>query len=61
MIAERQTTLWLIVIYIVCVGPTWLILKVARQSNFVSPRDPSKFWTLRAPGPRTIAEMRRLG
>jgi hypothetical protein len=61
LIAERQTTLWLVLVYLGLIGPTWLFSRVVGKRFFAEPHPGAVYWQQRQPGPRTIAEMRRMG
>jgi hypothetical protein len=60
-IAQRQTTLWLGLIYLAVVGPTWLVSRLAGRRFFVEPGDPAGYWRPRPAAPRTLTELRRMG
>jgi hypothetical protein len=55
LIAERQTTLWLWIIYVGVVGPTWLAWRLVGHSEF------GGRWRARPKTPATLADLRRLG
>jgi hypothetical protein len=60
-LAERQAQLWLYLVYVGVVGPTWLVARLARRSLFPHARVDGSHWIERAPLQHSLAEMRRMG
>jgi hypothetical protein len=60
-IAERQTTLWLCLVYFLIVGPTWATARLAGKRFFPRPRPGASTWVDRPPAARTLADLRRMG
>lgn len=60
-LAERQVQLWLCLVYVGVVGPTWLVTRLARRSLFPRARANGSYWIARAPREHSLAEMRRMG
>jgi hypothetical protein len=61
LIAERQTTIWLVLIYVGLIGPTWLFARIVGKRFFVEARPGGMYWQHRRSELRTIADMRRMG
>ena len=59
--AERQTQIWLWLVYFVLIGPTWLVSRAVGRSFFPRPAPNGSHWIARRPMEHSLAEMRRLG
>jgi hypothetical protein len=61
MIGERQTTIWLWLVYFLVVGPSWAAARLTGQRLLPDDASSDRHWLERRPGPRSVAEMRRMG
>lgn len=61
LMAERQTTIWLWLVYGVLIGPTWLVTRAAGKSLFPRPGADGSYWVTRPVMRHDLAEMRKLG
>jgi hypothetical protein len=60
-IADRQATIWLVVVYVAIVGPTWLVRQALGRRAFRPADRSAARWHTCRPLPRTMAELRRMG
>lgn len=60
-IGRRQTWIWLALVYVAIVGPTWLAARLTGRRLLDAPADGASSWRPRPPAPRTVAELRRMG
>jgi hypothetical protein len=61
LMAERQTTIWLCLVYVVLIGPTWVISRLSGKRFFAAPHVGDTYWVARPTGPRTLADMQKMG
>lgn len=61
LMAEHQTTLWLWLLYVIVIGPTWFIARVAGKRFFVRAGVGATYWVARPTSPATIASLRSMG